>query len=128
MSWKTKVPSRLTPVRTVISVAVRRTAWKRLLEGQDEAARPAGFERHESDEGLVFGVLLSAERATGVRSVDAHLGQRQAHDLGHHALQPVRMLDRGPDGQTVAVRRGDEGMRLDGEMGDHREVVGVLDD
>ena len=47
---------------------------------------------------------------------------------GQHALQPVGMLDRGPDGQAVAVGRGDEGVRLDGELGDHREVVGVLDD
>ena len=33
-----------------------------------------------------------------------------------------------PDRDAVAVRRGHERVRLDGELGDHREVVGALDD
>ena len=47
---------------------------------------------------------------------------------GDDPLQPVRVLDRAPDRDAVAVRGGHEGVRLDGELGDHREGVGALDD
>ena len=54
--------------------------------------------------------------------------ERQPEHARDHALEPVRVLDRAPDGDTVAVRGGDERVRLDRELGDHREAVGALDD
>ena len=48
--------------------------------------------------------------------------------VGDHALQPVRVLDRAPDRDPVAVGRGHERVRLDRELGDHREAVRALDD
>ena len=38
------------------------------------------------------------------------------------------MLDRAPDRDPVTVGRGHERVRLDRELGDHREGVGALDD
>ena len=99
-----------------------------LLEGQDQADGPARLEGHEGDERLVLGVLLAAEAAAGVGREDAHLGQRQVEQLGDDALQPVRVLDRAPDGDAIAIGGGDETVRLDGELGDHREDVRAFDD
>ena len=73
-------------------------------------------------------MLLAAERAARVGGVDAHLGERQTNNARHDPLEPIRVLDRCPDRKAVTVRRSDEGVRLDREVGDHREVVGVLDD
>ena len=101
---------------------------ERLLEGEHEPDRPADRARHEREERLVLGVLLAAERAAGIGGVDAHLGERQVEQLGDDALQPVRVLDGAPDRDAVAVGRGHERVRLDRELGDHRERVGALDD
>ena len=101
---------------------------ERLLEGQDEPDGPAGRERHEREQRLVLGVLLATERAARVGREHADLGERQADQVGDDALQPVRMLDRAPDRDAVAVGRGHERVRLDRELGDHRERVGALDD
>ena len=101
---------------------------ERLLERQDEPDRPAGAEGQERDERLVLRVLLAAERATRIRREDPDLRERQPEHAGHDPLQPVRVLDRAPDRDAVAVRGGHEGVRLDGELGDHREVVRALDD
>ena len=101
---------------------------ERLLEGQDQADGPARPEGHEGDERLELGVLLAAEAAARVRGEDPDLRERQAEDLRQDLLQPVRVLDGAPDGDPVAVRRGHERVGLDGEVGDHRERVRVLDD
>jgi len=100
---------------------------ERLLQRQDEADRPPGRERHERKQRLVLRVLLPAERATRIGGVDANLGERQLEQLGDDALEPVRVLDRAPDRDPVAVRRGHERVWLDRELGDHRELVGALD-
>ena len=101
---------------------------ERLFERQHEPDRPAGLQRHEGDERFVLRVLLAAEPAARIRCEDAHLRERQLEHACDDALQPVRVLDRAPDGDPVAVRGGDERMRLDGELGDHREAVGAVDD
>ncbi len=78
---------------------------------------------------LELGVLLAAEAAARVRGEDSHLGQREVEEVGHHALQQVGVLHRAPQAQAaVRVRGGDEAVRLDGEVGDHREGVGALHD
>ncbi len=100
---------------------------ERLLERQHEADRPAGRQRHEREQRLVLGVLLATERAARVGGVDADLRERQLQELGDHPLEPVRVLDRAPDRDAVAVGRGHERVRLDRELGDHREVVRALD-
>ena len=51
-----------------------------------------------------------------------------SRQAGDDPLQPVRVLDGAPDGDPVAIGRGDEPVRLDRELGDHREAVGALDD
>ena len=65
-----------------------------LLQGQDQAHRPARPQGHEGHERLELRVLLAAEPAAGVRSEHPDLRQRQAQDLRQDALQPVRVLDR----------------------------------
>ncbi len=100
---------------------------ERLLERQHELDRPARGQRHEREQRLVLGVLLAAERAAGVGRVHPDLRERQLEQVGDDPLQPVRVLDRAPDGDAVAVGGGHERMRLDRELGDHRERVGALD-
>ena len=101
---------------------------ERLLEREDEPDRPAGAEGHEGHERLVLGVLLAAEAAARIGRVDANPGQWHAQQPGDGLLQPVGMLDRAPHGDAVAVGCGHEGMRLDGEVRDDGERVGVIDD
>ena len=101
---------------------------ERLFQAQDEADRPAQLQGREHDRGLQLRVLLAAEAATRVRRVHADLGQRHAHDARDQLLEPVRVLDRAPDRQPVPVRGGHERVRLDGEVGDDREAVVLLDD
>ena len=101
---------------------------ERLLETEHEshaAARRAG---HEREQRLVLRVLLATERAARVRREHADLRERQAEQVGDHALQPVRVLDRAPDRDPVAIGRGHPGVGLDRELGDHREAVRALDD
>ena len=99
-----------------------------LLERQDEADRATRPQGHERDERLVLGVLLATEPAARVGREHADLGQRQVEEAGDDPLEPARVLDRAPDRDPVAVRRGHEAVRLDGELGDHREGVGPFDD
>ncbi len=99
-----------------------------LLERQDQAHGPARSEGHEGDQRLVLGVLLATEAATRVGREDADLGQRQVEQPGDDPLQPVRVLDRAPDRDAIAVRGGHEAVRLDGELGDHGEGVRSFDD
>ena len=72
-------------------------------------------------------MLLAAESATRIRSEDPHLGERDVEELRQRLLQLERVLDRAPHVQPVVDRFGDEAMRLDGEVGDHRELVLPLD-
>jgi hypothetical protein len=112
-------------------IDLRRTTpngLERLLEGQHEPDRPIRRECHEREQRFVLGVLLTAKGATRVRRVDANLGERQAQQVRDDSLQPVRMLDRAPDRDAVAVGRSHERVRLDRELGHHREVVRALDD
>ena len=100
---------------------------ERLLERQHEPDRPPEPERHERHEWLVLRVLLATEPAARVGRDDPDLRQWQPHEVGNHPLKPVRVLDRAPHSDPVAVRRGHERVRLDGELGDHREGVVALD-
>ncbi len=100
---------------------------ERLLQGQDEPYRPPELECCEDDGRLVLGVLLAAEPAAGVGREDADPREWHAGQAGDDLLEPVRVLDGAPHGHAVAVRRGHARMRLDGEVGDHREGVPVLD-
>ena len=99
-----------------------------LLEGQHQAYRSTGAQGHEGHQRLVLGMLLATEATPGIGSQDADLRERHVQDPRHDPLQPVGVLDGGPDSDAVAIRGGHEGMRLDGEMGDDRERVGVVDD
>ncbi len=101
---------------------------ERLLQRQDEPDRPTRAQGQERDEWLVLGVLLAAERPAGVRGVNADPLQRQVQHTGHDPLEPVGMLDRAPDRDAVTVRRRQERVRFDRELGDHRERVRPLDD
>ena len=94
---------------------------ERLLEREHEPHGPPGAQRHERQQRLVLRVLLAAEPAARVGREHADPRQRQVEQRGDDALEPVRVLDRAPDGDAVAVRGGDEGVRLDRELGDHRE-------
>ena len=98
-----------------------------LLEAEDQAHGTTGPQRHERDERLVLRVLLATERPAGVGGEDPDLGQRHSQEVGEHLLQPVRVLDRAPDRDPITVRCGDVGVGLDGELGHHRELVGVFD-
>ncbi len=75
-----------------------------LLEGEDEATRPAGLAGQEGDDRLVLRMLLAAECPARVGGQDADRVERQVQDAGHHPLQPVRVLDRAPDDDAVALR------------------------
>ncbi len=101
---------------------------ERLLERQDEPDGSVRAEGHERDERLVLGVLLAAEPTARVGREHPDLGQRQVQETGHDPLQPVRVLDRAPDRDAVAVRGGHEPVGLDRELGDHRERVRAVDD
>ena len=98
------------------------------LERQDEANRSARPEGHERDERLVLGVLFATEPAARVGREHANLGQRQMEETGDDPLEPVRVLDRAPDRDPIAVRGSDEGVWLDRELGDHRKAIRPLDD
>ena len=122
------MPSRWKPVRTWTSEAPRRTAWNVSSSVRtSRTGRPVSSAMNASER-LVLGVLLAAERAARVGREDADLRERQPEHARDDPLQPVRVLDRAPDRDAVAVGRGHECVGLDGELGDHREVVGVLDD
>ena len=73
-------------------------------------------------------MLLTAERAAGIRGKDANLRERQPDKVGDDPLEPVGVLDGAPDRDAVTVGCGHECMRFDRELGDHRERVGALDD
>ena len=79
-----------------------------LVEGEHQAHRAPGLERHERHQRLELDVLLAAEAAAGIRRVDPHLGQGQVRAAGHQLLQQVGMLDGGPDRDAVLVGRGRE--------------------
>ena len=125
MSRNTSVPSRVNPERTRISAAPA-NRLECLLERQHEPDGPPEPKRHERDQRLVLGMLLPAEPAARIGGNDPHLRERQAHEVGNDPLEPVRVLDRAPD-HDPAARRGHERVRLDGELGDHREGVCALD-
>ena len=99
-----------------------------LLERQHQSHRAAGSQGHEGHQWLVLGMLLATEATPRVGSQHAHLRERHAQDPGQDALQPVGVLDGRPDRDAVAIGGGHEGVRLDGEVGDHRERVGVVHD
>ena len=101
---------------------------ERLLERQDQPDRATKPERCEDHRRLVLGVLLAAEAAPGIRGVHPHLGEGHLHQAGDQLLEPVRVLDRAPDREAVAIGRRDERVRLDGEVGHHREGVAALYD
>ena len=82
----------------------RRTAWNVSSRVRTRRTGRPGPEGHERHERLVLRVLLAAEAAARVRGEDPDLGERQAEDLRQDLLQPVRVLDRAPDGDPVAVR------------------------
>ena len=101
---------------------------ERLLEREHEADLASRRARHEREQRLVLRVLLATERPARVRREHADLRERQAEQVGDDPLEPVRVLDRAPDGDPVAIGRGHVRVGLDGELGDHRERVGALDD
>ena len=101
---------------------------ERLRQRQREPDRPAGAHGEEGEQRLELGVLLAAERPAGVGRDHPHLRDRQAEELRDAGLEQVRVLDRAPDGDAVVLGCGQEDVRLDREVGDHRERVGVLDD
>ena len=101
---------------------------ERLLEREHEADLASGRARHEREQRLVLRMLLATERPARVRREHADLREREAEQVGDDPLEPVRVLDRAPDHDPVAVGRGHVGVGLDGELGDHREGVRALDD
>ena len=106
MSRKTSAPSRREPGPRTRTREASPDGLERLLEGQDESDSPARRLGHEGEQGLVLrGVLLAAERAARVRRPDADLRERQGQEVGDHPLEPVRVLDRAPDRDAVAVGR-----------------------
>ena len=74
-----------------------------LLEAQDEAHGAPGPQGGERDERLELGMLLAAEPTPGIRREDANLREREPEHLRDHLLQPVRVLDRAPDGDPVTI-------------------------
>ena len=128
MSRKVIVPSARKPVRTADLGRVTPRRLERLLQREDKPDRPVRAQRQECHQRLVLGVLLAAEAAARIGRQDLHLGQRQFQQLSDGPLQPVRVLDRAPDGDAVAVGGGDEAVRLDREVGHHRERVAARDD
>ena len=101
---------------------------ERFVEREHQAHGTARLEGHECHQRLELDVLLAAEAAAGVGRVDAHLGQGQVEQPGHQPLQQVGVLDGRPDGDAVLVGRGREAVGLDGEVRDHGERVGLVDD
>ncbi len=107
--------------------AARRTAWNDCSRLRTRRTGGPSRSAANATSGSSFGVLLAAEPAARVGRDHADLGQRQAQHLGQDPLQPVGMLDRAPDADPVAIGRRHERMRLDRELGHHREGVAVLD-
>jgi hypothetical protein len=104
-------------------------ALEGLLERQHEPAGPPGAQREEGQQRLQLRVLLAAEAAARVGCEDPHLVERPPQDRGEGALQQVGVLDGGVDVQPAGVGGHHDGAaRLDREVRDHRERVGVLDD
>ena len=62
----------------------------------------------------------NAPPGSGAKTRTLESGRPQ--ELGDDPLEPVRVLDRAPDRDPVAVGRGHERVRLDRELGDHREA------
>ena len=122
-------PSRRVKAGSYVS-ACRRSAYvlKRLFQGQHQANGPAGAERQKRHQRLELGPALSAEPAAGIWRDDTHARDRPPQCRSHNPLQDVGMLNRAPDRDTLGVGRGQERMRLDGEVRDHRERVVVFDD
>ena len=122
MSRKTSVPSRRKPVRTWTSDAPRRTAWNVSSSvSTSRTGRPVARAMNASS-GSYLACCLPPNAPPGSGAKTRTFDERQAEQVGDDALQPVRVLDRAPDRDPVAVGRGHERVRLDRELGDHREV------
>ena len=78
--------------------------------------------------GSYLACCLPPNAPPGSGAIHPHLGERQADQVRDDPLQPVRVLDRAPDRDAVAIGRRHEGVRLDRELRDHRERVGALGD
>ena len=128
MSRKTSVPSRRKPVRTWTSRRAAADGLERLLEGQHEADRPAGARAMNASSGSYLACCLPPKAPPGSGAKTRTFESGRPSSVAMHPLEPVGVLDRAPDGDPVAVGRGHEGVRLDRELGDHREGVGALDD
>ena len=128
MSRNTIVPSGLKPVRTRTLDAPRRTAWNVSSRvSTSRTGRPVS-ERHERQSGSYLACCLPPNAPPGSGAKTRTLASGRPSSAGDDALEPVRVLDRAPDRDPVAVRRGHERVRLDRELGHHRERVGALDD
>ncbi len=116
------------PDRTWTSDAPRRTAWNvSSSESTRRTGRPvASAMNATSGSSLACCLPPNAPPGSGARTRTLASGRPQ--DPGEDLLEPVRVLDRTPDGDPVAIGRGHERVRLDRELGDHREGVGALDD
>ena len=73
-------------------------------------------------------MLFAAEGTAGVGGDDSHLCQREPHDLRDDVLESERVLDRTEDNQSIVVRGSQKDVGFYGEVCDHGEPVGVLDD
>ena len=91
---------------------------------------PAGRSRWamNASSGSYLACCLPPNAPPGSGAWTRTLASGRSSSVGDDALQPVRVLDRAPDRDAVAVGRGHERVRLDRELGDHRERVGALDD
>ena len=128
MSSKTSAPSRLTPVRTRTSHDARRAAWK--LSSRLRTRRTGRPVRSAANatSGSSLACCLPPNPPPGSGAKTRTFESGRPRTLASHLLEPVRVLDRAPDGDSVAVGSGHERVRLDREVGDHRERVRVLDD
>src|SRR3989442_15992719 len=73
-------------------------------------------------------MLLAPKRTARVGRPHTDLRYWQAKNHGDDALHLKRVLGRCPHHHAAVLWRGDERMRLDGEVRDHWKLVDVVDD
>ena len=107
---------------------MRRTAWNVSSRVRTRRTGRPARRAMKATSGSSFACCLPPKPPPGSGAKTRTFDSGRPQDLRQDLLQPVRVLDRAPDGDPVPVRRGHERVGLDGEVGHHRERLGVLDD
>ena len=116
------------PVRTRISVEVRRTAWNVSSRVRIRRTGRPARRAMKATSGSSFACCLPPKPPPGSGAKTRTFERGRPRIFARIFCSQFGCWMRAPDGDAVAVGGGHERVRLDGEVGHHRERVGVLDD